>query len=558
MTNYRVCPDTAHPVLFRWLRKAGRNGRDVVVAKGRTAYRFVLALGIYYVTAGVCGMQVQAAVLKNDSSLAEQWALYNDGSFSMENEKNRYPVYNDPFGAPVAPGAWKENPGAGASDSGTGKGKPSDELTALSGIDINVTEAWGKYGGGTRDVIVAMIDTGIDYSHEDLTGAVWINEDEIPGNGIDDDGNGYIDDVYGWNFYKGNNQVYQGLEDSHGTHGAGTIAAVSDNGQGIAGIVPGGRVRIMTVKTLGGADGGGSTSALIRAIRYAEDNGAMICNLGLISTADDRILYEAIADSNMLFIVAAGNGDAETGIGVNIDETPCYPAAYDLDNIISVANIRCDGSLDISSNYGARSVDLAAPGSYILSTTPNNSYSYMSGTSMAAPMVTGAAAMVYSYFDGIDASDVKEILLSTTSPLESLRGRTLTGGMLNAGAALSFDCAALSKTGFRNAGRRPENGREPFIEAKLSESLGETFLLVRVVDIDGDLEEVLYAEGEWTKEQFPEEPVSKPFKLNDKDTGIFKLTRSGTYSFYARDRRGNTHVRTIRILEKEDGPGMFE
>ena len=123
-----------------------------------------------------------------------------------------------------------------------------------------------------------------------MADAIWVNTDEIADNGIDDDGNGYVDDVYGWNFYNSNNQIYVGEEDSHGTHGAGTIRANTGNGLGIAGIVPGNRVRIMALKALGGEEGGGSTASLIRAIRYAEQNGAVICNLSLTSTTDDRAL----------------------------------------------------------------------------------------------------------------------------------------------------------------------------------------------------------------------------------------------------------------------------
>ena len=125
-------------------------------------------------------------------------------------------------------------------------------------------------------------------AHEDLAGAIGVNEDEIPGNGLDDDGNGYADDVNGWNFYHNNNQIYNGSEDSHGTHGAGTIRASSGNGVGISGMIPGDRVKLMPVKALGGGDGEGNTAALIKAIRYAEDNGASICNLSLTSPANDQ------------------------------------------------------------------------------------------------------------------------------------------------------------------------------------------------------------------------------------------------------------------------------
>ena len=520
-----------------------------------------LGLGILGVQAFAAEKDGDAAIYRiqglpvNDASASEQWALHNDGTFTIEEEKNRYPVYDDPFGKPAAPGTWHR--GIRKNDL-IGVLVEVERVHAVAGIDINITGAWEKYGNGSHDTIVAMIDTGICIDHEDLADAIWVNTDEIPGNGIDDDGNGYVDDVNGWNFYHDNNQVYTGEEDSHGTHGAGTIRANSGNGIGIAGICPGNRVRIMPVKALGGEDGDGSTASLIRAIRYAEENGAVICNLSLTSTTNDKALYEAIKNSSMLFIVAAGNGDPVTGKGVNIDETPFYPAAYDLDNIISVANITCDGSLHGSSNYGAASVDLAAPGTYILSTTPGNTYSYMSGTSMAAPMVTGAAAMVYSYFDGIGVADVKEILMSTVTPLESLTGKTVTGGMLNVAAALDFDISTLSRSGFQKGGVSLENGSAPFIEARSKRTYDGTYLTVRVIDIDGDLETLLYAKGDLTAEEFETGAESTAFQVNAQDTATFRIGQAGTYTFYARDRRGNASVYQVRYADMSEGPGALD
>lgn len=495
----------------------------------------------------------------NDALTGEQWALFNDGSFSIEEEKNRYPVYDDPFGKPSEPGRWRNPEG----DDGPGFRNPQligvvvevATKNATAGVDINISDAWARYGNGSRDTIVAMIDTGIDYHHEDLAGSVWVNTDEIPGNGIDDDGNGYVDDVYGWNFYHNNNEVFSGSEDSHGTHGAGTIAAVQNNGIGISGIVPGDKVKVMAVKALGGSEGGGSTASLIRAIRYAEDNGAVICNLSLSTTVNDRALYQAMANSGMLFVVAAGNGDERTGQGLNIDETPAYPAAYDLDNIISVANLGFEGALHYSSNFGASSVDLAAPGSYIFSTIPGNNYGYMTGTSMAAPMVAGAAAMVYSYFDRISLADVKEILLSSARPMESLQGIMVSSGMLDVGAALNYDTGRLSGQGFTNSGKAPENGTAPYIEAKLSERSSGTYLVIRVIDIDGDLEALSYMEGNLTAEDFSGGMLGTPFTVNTQDTATFQIDNAGTYTFYARDRSGNETTRVVKITAEGDGPG---
>ena len=257
---------------------------------------------------------------------------------------------------------------------------------AVANIDINIEDAWKTYSEteNKRTVTVAIIDTGIDTTHSDLKDSIWVNEDEIPGDSIDNDGNGYVDDVNGWNFISNSNEVCVGEEDSHGTHGAGTIAAAWNNG-GIAGITDSTHVKLMVLKALGGSEGKGSPESVIEAIKYAEANGADICNLSFGSSNCTPEFEAAIRDSKMLFVVAAGNGN-QYQIGYDIDKSPVYPASLPYDNVITVGNLLFNGHLDESSNYGATSVDLAAPGTYILSTIPGDSYAYMSGTSMAAPL----------------------------------------------------------------------------------------------------------------------------------------------------------------------------
>ncbi|MCB6610092.1 S8 family peptidase [[Clostridium] symbiosum] len=358
-----------------------------------------------------------------------QWALLNSGIFKLV-PSTKMPLDN------VFQG-WLGNRSTG--ENRPGPARESDGTTlALAGIDINIIPAWKKYDakGDKRQVAVAVIDTGIDYSHQDLAGSIWINEDEIPGDGIDNDGNGYIDDVYGWNFYSNNNQVFTGSDDDHGTHSAGTIAAAR-NGVGTIGICDPAYVKVMSIKALGTPSGVGTADNVAKAIRYAQDNGAVICNLSFGTNKYSEELYQTMKNSGMLFVVAAGNGDS-SGNGYNIDSLPVYPASFDLDNIISVANLRFDGKIDPASNFGVKSVDLAAPGSYILSTVTGNKYSYMSGTSMAAPMVTGAAAMLYSYDPGLSLTEIKGRILNSVHRLESLSGKTATGGMLDVSAALNF------------------------------------------------------------------------------------------------------------------------
>lgn len=309
---------------------------------------------------------------------------------------------------------------------------------ASSGMDINVAPAWDVYASlpDRRSVVVAVIDTGIDISHPDLTSSIWVNPNEIPGDGIDNDGNGYIDDIFGWNFYSGNNQIFVGSEDDHGTHAAGTIAGAWD-GKGITGIADGSIVKLMPLKALGSDNGKGSTEAVKDAIRYAEANGASICNLSIGTYAYDEELAALIAASNMLFIISSGNGNS-LGVGYDIDKSPVYPAAFPYDNIISVANLFFDGDLDESSNFGAVGVDIAAPGSYVLSTTSNYGYSFLSGTSMAAPMVTGAAALIYSCRTDLTLMQVRQAILESAKKLPDLDGKLTTGGMLDTNAAITY------------------------------------------------------------------------------------------------------------------------
>lgn len=314
----------------------------------------------------------------------------------------------------------------------------TDTIDAVKGIDINLQPAWELYSQmeNKRPVTVAIIDTGVDVTHPDLKNAMWVNEDEIPGDGIDNDGNGFIDDVNGWNFIDNTNQLYTGKEDNHGTHAAGTIAASRDDG-GIVGITDNQYVKIMSLKALGGEDGMGSPESVMAAIHYAEANGAQICNL---SFGSDNCLDEfktVMQNSKMLFVVAAGNGE-EGFKGYNIDKIPSYPASLPFDNIITVSNLLFNGKLDKSSNYGPISVDLAAPGTFIVSTIPDRSYGFMSGTSMAAPMVTGAAAMLYSARPELSLKDVKNILITSAHKLDTLNGKVYSGGMLDVYAALQW------------------------------------------------------------------------------------------------------------------------
>lgn len=365
-----------------------------------------------------------------------QWGLKNDGEFQLVQMTASFRSLDSVYGKRKGRSSSISLP-----DLEPGMLEyQSKVIKAQSGIDINILPAWNQYDAKApeekRQVVVAVIDTGIDYSHPELQNAMWTNPGEIPSDGVDNDGNGYADDVHGWNFYTNSPTLYSGTEDSHGTHTAGTIAAARGSG-GVAGITDNQFIKLMSLKALGGPLGIGSSDSVIRAIQYAEANGASICNLSLGTSAYSDELAETIKNSNMLFVIASGNGDSR-GQGYDTDENPVYPASLPYDNVISVASLLFDGNLAASSNFGAASVDLAAPGSYILSTAPGGGYAFMSGTSMAAPMVTGTAAMVYSYRNDLTLADVKTALLATARPLNSLAGKTVSGGMLDAYQALNY------------------------------------------------------------------------------------------------------------------------
>jgi subtilisin family serine protease len=233
------------------------------------------------------------------------------------------------------------------------------------GADIDAIKAWDITTGSTN-VIIAVIDTGVAYNHPDLAENIWMNTNEVAGNGIDDDGNGYEDDIYGWDFI--DNDGYPEDYEGHGTHVAGTIAAVGNNGIGMAGVMW--SAKIMPIRFLG-ISGWGDTAKAAEAIRYAADNGARIINASWGGGGYSQTLYEAIdyaRSKDVLFIAAAGNE------GKNSDSYPFYPASYDLTNIISVAATDDDDNLAYFSNYGANSVDLAAPGVNIYSSIPVLAY----------------------------------------------------------------------------------------------------------------------------------------------------------------------------------------
>lgn len=301
----------------------------------------------------------------------------------------------------------------------------------VAGIDINVVPAWNTTTGSSS-VVVGVVDTGVRYTHQDLASNMWVNPDEIPGNGIDDDDNGFVDDIHGINAISGSGDPDD--DNDHGTHVAGTIAASGFDAGQIVGVAY--STKIMALKFLD-EQGGGSTSDAIRCIEYAVAEGVDILNNSWGGGGFSQSLSDAIEAANaagVLFLAAAGNSSS------NNDATPSYPANYDIDNVIAVAAIDRSGSLASFSNFGANEVDLGAPGVSILSSTADSdgSYSSFNGTSMATPHVAGVAALLLSQFPSASIAELRSRLLNTTMPLASLRGRVATGGLVDANAALEL------------------------------------------------------------------------------------------------------------------------
>jgi subtilisin family serine protease len=294
-----------------------------------------------------------------------------------------------------------------------------------SGIDINVSNVWDT-NLGSKDLVIGVIDSGVDIRHPDLAANIYKNLGEISSDGIDNDNNGYIDDVSGWDFAHGDNTVFDSFyEDDHGTHVSGIIAAVKDT-KGVVGVAP--NVKIMPLKFLVGEEGG-YTSDAIEAISYAKKMNIKIINCSWGGPNANLALKEAMESSDILFISAAGNE------GVNIDITPTYPAGYSLPNMITVGAIDNTGSLASFSNYGTR-VHVAAPGWNILSTLPNNTYDYYDGTSMAAPYVAGIAALLKSAKPAMTAPEMAAAIKAGVNKTSLLNGKVSTGGMVDAELAV--------------------------------------------------------------------------------------------------------------------------
>ena len=456
--------------------------------------------------------QIELMQTTNDTYSSAQWAINNPGNYSV--------YYDDQIRV----------------------------LQSTEDVDMNISEAWmDMYQEEIdfRKVIVAIIDTGVDYTHPDLKGQIWENKNEIPGDGIDNDNNGFVDDIYGWDFYNDDSSVCHYKydkkadvnlalpedNDDHGTHIAGIIAAVSDNEVGIAGIGSNIDIELMILKVNGGPEGTGSISDAILAIKYATMMGADICNISWGTSQYSYALQEVIRESDMLFVAAAGN------LGSDNDNKPVYPASYDLENLISTTFIDANGRLTRLSNYGKVSVDIAAPGSDIISTVVG-SYNTYSGSSMAAPHVSGVASLIYSYKEGLYPSAVKDLIINTLKPLSSLEGKVLYPGIPNANKALSE--IPQIKTDLLY----------PIIELDTIYNSREFIVPINIVDQGGSgIRTVRWLAGKRKLEDFNR--GTSGFEVKDRQ---IKVSRAGIYTIYTSDYAGNESIKHYEVTEDISPP----
>ncbi len=445
--------------------------------------------------------------LSNDPYASTQWGLDNSGHYSYIAEINTSTILSTPD------------------------------------VDMNIPEAWTAYRelvSQPREVIVAVIDTGVDIEHPDLAHNIWKNEGEIPGDGIDNDNNGYIDDVYGWDFFNEDSTVCHYGEDgihvdindndNHGTHVAGIIAAVRDNGIGITGIA-GDTVRIMPLKIHGGKNGNGTIANAVRAIRYATAMGADICNISWGTSKPNNTLKQAIMESDMLFVAAAGNS------GIDTDASPVYPASYDLDNIISVTFVDANGLLSVKSNYGATSVDLAAPGVHIYSTCVGD-YCSFSGSSMAAPHVAGVAALLYSCDSHLYPANIRQILTETIKPLDGLQDKILYPGLPDAQAAMRM-LPSLQNDYYAPMLSFESDFKNEYIH-----------LTINATDRGGSgIRTIRYASGVRELSYFRHGTAGTAITA-----GALSLSKSGSYTFYVSDYAGNERAIVYQTVDDTTAP----
>lgn len=361
---------------------------------------------------------------------------------------------------------------------------------------IKAPLAWDQTQG--EGVTVAVLDTGLDTSHPALSGRLFTNQGEIAGNGKDDDGNGFVDDVHGANTVERNGNVADGGE--HGTHVAGIVAA---DGPEVKGVAP--RATLLPIRIFD-KNGNTDVASVIDAFHYAQAQGARVINCSWGGAPYNQALFEAMRETDALIVCSSGNR------GHDNDVEPHYPSGHDLPNVLAVAATNRDDGLSFISNYGAATVDVAAPGVQILSTVPGGKYEGKTGTSMAAPHASGAAALLASLAPSLTPEELKQQLIATASPVPGLNGKLVAGGIVDAAAALStvtpnaghgphllgeFQAdfqASLNQFRAEDNGPTDADPRSGFVATGEQRAiLGEGSLALR--ESDGGAEQVVFLQG---------------------------------------------------------------
>lgn len=350
--------------------------------------------------------------LKNDPAVEYAEPNYLYRAIGKKKTKSADPKFQELWGL--------INTGTNEPEGSNGNSSP----TGVSGTDINAQEAW-KITKGSKNIKIAVIDTGVDYTHPDLKNNMWVNEAEKNGkSGVDDDGNGYVDDIHGWDVANNDGDPMDG--NGHGTHCAGTIAAEHDNNTGIAGVMA--KASIVAVKFLTD-QGSGSTVDAIKAIDYATKIDVDIMSNSWGGGGSSEALKDAIErakDKGIIFTAAAGNS------GTDNDNQAHYPSNYDVENVISVAAHNYSDELAYFSCYGSETVHVAAPGRNILSTTPNNSYAVYSGTSMATPHVSGVIGLYLAENGRIPVGQLRQKLMESSVYGSGYRKTIISKGRVDA------------------------------------------------------------------------------------------------------------------------------